>query len=210
LLKDYAKTKLPLILSCGMSNMSEVYESLNVVGAFDNYPTILLLATSQYPTPPEDVHLRKLQSLSTAFPMVTIGFSDHTIGNIAASNAVGFGARVFEKHFTLDHDSPGPDHWFASEPLELQTYVDSIKQSFIMLGNELVSPTIQEKENLLTSRRSVTALENITKGSIFTIENIGLRRPGYGIKPKYLDEIIGKKSSKDIKKGTPIKFGDFV
>lgn len=210
LLKEYASTNLPLILSCGMSNLSEVHESLNVVGAFKNYPTILLLTTSQYPTPPEDVNLRKLQTLSTAFPMITIGFSDHTIGAIAASNAVVLGARVFEKHFTLDHELPGPDHWFASEPDELRTYVDAIRQSYVMLGTELVSPTSTEEKILTTSRRSVTALEDIPMSSIFTKQNIGLRRPGDGVKPKFFDDILGKKSTRDIKKGTSLGFGDFT
>ena len=210
LLKDYASTNLPLILSCGMSNLSEVFESLNVVGAFKNYPTILLLTTSQYPTPPEDVNLRKLQTLSSAFPMIPLGFSDHTIGTTAAVNAVALGAQVFEKHFTLDHDLPGPDHWFAAEPNELKIYVKTIKESFVMLGSEIVRPTPTEEEIKNSCRRSVTALENISKGSSLTITNIGLRRPGDGIESKFFEKILGKKSSRKIKKGVSLKFGDFI
>jgi N,N'-diacetyllegionaminate synthase len=208
LLKGYATTNLPLILSCGMSDLSEVFESLDAVGAFKDHPTILLLTTSQYPTPPEDVNLKKLQTLSTAFPMIPMGFSDHTIGTIAAANAVALGAQVFEKHFTLDHDLPGPDHWFASNPKELKEYVQTIRQSHIMLGSEIVRPTPTEKEMRTIARRSVTALEDISDGITFTKENIGLRRPGEGIEPKYFEKILGKKSSRKIKKGTSLKFSD--
>ncbi|HWY38480.1 MAG TPA: N-acetylneuraminate synthase family protein, partial [Bacteroidia bacterium] len=109
LLKNYRKKNIPLILSCGMADLAEVHTSLTIAGAFDGHPVILLLCTSEYPTPPENVNLLKLQTLSAAFPDLILGFSDHTQGPLASSLAIAFGAVVFEKHFTLDHNLPGPD-----------------------------------------------------------------------------------------------------
>ena len=107
LLSSYRSTNLPMIVSCGMADLSEVYQSLDAIGSFDGYPTILLLCTSQYPTPPDDVNLNKLKTLAGAFPQVTLGFSDHTQGPLASSLAVALGARVLEKHFTLHRDLSG-------------------------------------------------------------------------------------------------------
>ena len=129
LLEDYSTTKLPMIVSCGMSDLSEVRQALDAIGTFEGYPTILLLCTSQYPTPPEDVNLLKLKTLANAFPDLVLGFSDHTKGSLASSLAVGFGAVFFEKHFTLDNNLAGPDHWFSENPESLKDWVESIHQS---------------------------------------------------------------------------------
>ena len=120
ILKDYASTGLPIILSSGMANQSEVHDALKTVGALDGYPTILLVTTSQYPTPIEDVNLRKFETLSKIFPNIPLGFSDHTQGFLASSLACVAGAVCFEKHFTLSHNLPGPDHWFSADPNELK------------------------------------------------------------------------------------------
>jgi len=142
LLKEYSSTKLPLILSCGMANTGEVYESLEAVGSLNGYPTILLLTTSEYPTPPENVNLLKLQTLRRLFPKIPLGYSDHTQGSLASSIAVAFGAVVFEKHFTLSHNLPGPDHWFSEEPHDLKKWNESIRTAYLMLGNEQIKETI--------------------------------------------------------------------
>ena len=120
LIKQYSSTKLPLILSCGMANLSEICTSLNVIGAFDGYPTILLHTTSQYPTPKKDVNLLKLKTLQTIFPNIPLGFSDHTQGSLASSLAVSFGACVFEKHFTLNKNRKGLDHSLSADPSDLK------------------------------------------------------------------------------------------
>jgi len=209
LLKSFADTKLPLILSCGMSNLAEVYNALETVGALDGYPTILLLTTSQYPTPIEEVNLHKLNTLSHAFPMIPIGFSDHTIGNISASIAVGLGACVFEKHFTLDHNLSGPDHWFAADSKQLKEYATTIRNAKKILGNSIVRATNSEEKMKISARRSVTSICDIKKSEILNSENLGMRRPGDGISTAYLDKIVGKKALKDIKRGSKIQFGDF-
>jgi sialic acid synthase SpsE len=209
LLKSYAVTGLPMIVSCGMADLAEVYQALETIGSLDGYPTILMLCTSEYPTPPEDVNLLKLKTLSDAFPMITPGFSDHTQGTLASSLAVSFGAAVFEKHFTLDHDLPGPDHWFSEDPDGLRGWINSIRTASSMMGSGVVRPTETEKKIGRLGRRSITAIAEIGKGEKLTANNIGLRRPGNGLPPRYFEEVMGLYAARSIKKGALLKWGDF-
>ena len=209
LIKNYASTGLPLLLSCGMADQDEIHQSLNTVGALDGYPTILLLTTSQYPTPPEDTNLLRLKTLEKAFPNIPLGYSDHTQGSLASSLAVALGAIVFEKHFTLDHNMPGPDHWFSEDPAGLKEWVSAIKSSFLMLGSSLVKPSDKEMEMRNIARRSVVALQDIKEGEKFNKNNIDLRRPGNGLPPSIIEQIYDLKSVRKIKKGDLIKFEDF-
>lgn len=209
LLKSFAESKLPILVSCGMSNLAEVYQALEAIGSLDGYPTVLMLCTSQYPTPPEDVNLNKLKTLGRAFPMVILGFSDHTQGSLASSLAVALGARVFEKHFTLDHNLPGPDHWFSEDPSGLKEWVKSIKNAFTIMGNAAIKPTKAEHSMRMIARRSLTAIHDINEGEVLTDFNIGLRRPGTGIPPELFDKIIGMKATRNICKGEQLNWGDF-
>ncbi len=208
LLKKYSSTELPIILSCGMSDLAEVYSSLSEIGWYKGYPTALMLCTSQYPTPPEDVNLNKLSTLSKAFPKIILGFSDHTEDELAACVAVAKGARIFEKHFTLDNNLPGPDHWFSSNPNELSKWIKSIRTSYDMLGTSHVMPTESEKEMRILARRSIVALKDIKKNQLFSNDNIGMRRPGDGLPASMFQDIIQSKSNRLIKKGECIKIGD--
>jgi N,N'-diacetyllegionaminate synthase len=209
LLESYSKTGLPLIVSCGMANLAEVYQALQTIGALDGYPTILLLCTSQYPTPPEDANLSKIRSLMQSFPMIPIGFSDHTQGATASTVAVGLGATFFEKHFTLDHDLPGPDHWFSENPESLEVWVRQIRTAHKLMGNPVVRPTPKEEEMKVLARRSVVAISDIRQGDSLTNANIGLRRPGNGITPQLFSKVLGRKALTDIKQGSLIDWGDF-
>lgn len=209
LLKSYSKTKLPMIVSCGMSDLAEVYHALEAVSALDGYPTVLMLCTSQYPTPPQDVNLLKLRTLTDVFPMVLLGFSDHTQGDLASSLAVAFGAVVFEKHFTLNHTLPGPDHWFSENPIELKQWVSSIRKAFIMMGSPNVRPTEAELGTRTLARRSIVAIRDINEGDLLTDANVALRRPGNGLPPQMLDKIIGLRATCRISKGRLLQLGDF-
>jgi len=209
LLKDYASSGLPLFVSCGMSDMAEVYQALQTIGTLQNYPTVLLLCTSQYPTPPEDVNLLKLRTLSGAFPGLPLGFSDHTQGPLASSLAVSMGACVFEKHFTLDRSLPGPDHWFSENPASLNEWVTGIRTAHKMMGDALVRPTKKEEQMRTLARRSVVALQEIGEGESFTPSNVGLRRPGSGLAPLHLPQVLGATSLRPFKKGDLIMLGDF-
>lgn len=209
LLKDYATTGLPIIASCGMSDLAEVYESLSTIGSLDGYPTILLLTTSQYPTPPEDVNLRKLGTLSRVFPMIPLGFSDHTQDHLASSLAIALGACMFEKHFTLNRNMHGPDHWFAEDPSSMKEWINSIRTSFIMMGSPIIRATTSENNMKTIARRSIVAIRDIVEGEILGKSNIGLRRPGNGLAPKFFEQVLGLKATRRISKGNLIKFGDF-
>lgn len=209
LLKSYALTGLPLMISCGMADLAEVQRSLEAVGTFDGYPTILLLCTSQYPTPPADVNLNKLKTLAAAFPSLVLGFSDHTQGPLASSLAVAMGASVFEKHFTLGHGMPGPDHWFSEEPSGLKEWVASIRKSHAMMGSAIVRPTAAEREMRTLAHRSIVALRDVAQDEILDEKNLGLRRPGNGLPPSLWDAIVGKTAAQGIPKGGQLRFGDF-
>jgi N,N'-diacetyllegionaminate synthase len=210
MLRSFANEELPLILSCGMADMADVYRSLEVVGALDGRPTVLLLCTSQYPTPPADVNLRKLTTLQAAFPMLTLGFSDHTIGPLASSLAAALGACVFEKHFTMDKNLPGPDHWFSEGPDDLAAWVASIHTAKAMLGEAVLRPTKAETAMRRIARRSVVAVRNVARGELLTESNIALRRPSTGLPPEMFEQALGKTASRDILAGEPLHLGDFV
>jgi len=209
LLDAYSKIGLPLILSCGMGDIADVHNALDVVGWYEgNTQIALLLCTSQYPTPPSDVNISKLETLRNAFPGLLLGFSDHTQGSLAACMAVGFGARVFEKHFTLSHDLEGPDHWFSEEPDQLSYWVERINKAHEMLGTPYIRPTNAELAMRVLARRSIVAIKDIKLGEKFNNQNIGLRRPGNGLSPSFLSGVIGLYATNDIMKGSCIKLGD--
>ena len=208
LLRSYVKSRLPLILSCGMSNLAEVHQALESVGWFEGYSVALLLCTSQYPTPSEDVNINKLITLQQAFPGLLVGFSDHTQGSLASALAVSCGARIFEKHFTLDRNMPGPDHWFSEEPADLAEWIKTIQKADLLLGSQFVRPTKIEQDMRLIARRSVVALNDINFDEILDINNIGLKRPGDGLPPEMFDKLLGLKATRAIKKGERLSIGD--
>jgi N,N'-diacetyllegionaminate synthase len=210
LIERYARTGLPLILSCGMADLAEVHQALEAAGHFDGHPVVLLLCTSQYPTPAGDVNLNKLRTLAAAFPGVVPGFSDHTQGAVAAAAAVGLGAVVFEKHFTLDHDLPGPDHWFSEDPPGLTAWVAAIRGADAMMGTGIVRPTDAERVMRRMARRSVTALRDIAPGELLTDENTGLRRPGTGLAPSQLGLVVGRHSAVAVPKGKLLAMEDIA
>lgn len=209
LVREYSRVGLPLMLSVGMAEMGEICKTLEVVDAFSRDDVLLFLCTSEYPTPPENVNLRKLSTLKAAFPSVDLGFSDHTAGTIAASVAVGFGACVFEKHFTLDNNMSGPDHWFSADPEILRKWYDSINEAWIMLGRAELVPTAKEREMRRLARRSIYLTRDIKAGEKITLDKIGLYRPNTGIEGSMWDMVDGMCASRDLKKGTALHWGDF-
>jgi N,N'-diacetyllegionaminate synthase len=208
LLRGYADAGLPLILSCGMSDMAEVHQALDTVGWFDGYPVALLLCTSQYPTPPEDVNIAKLTTLQQAFPRLLVGFSDHTQGALAAALAVARGAMIFEKHFTLDHDFPGPDHWFSEEPAGLADWIATIRGANVLLGSSYLRPTNAELVNKREFQRVVVAATSIKAGEPFTEANLTMRRvaSGLGFPPSMYWRLLGRTAWRDFPKYSAIEF----
>lgn len=210
LLEDYASTGLPLILSCGMADLAEVRRSLGKVGVLDGRPVALLLCTSEYPTPPEDVNLNKFKTLQTEFPGVVLGLSDHTQGPIASAVATAFGASLFEKHFTLDKSFPGPDHWFSEDPKGLAFWTSTVRTASVMLGSSIVEPTEAERAMRVLARRSLVALRNIARGELFSPDSVGVRRPGNGLPPDRLPEVLGRTAAREIRSGEVIALGDLA
>lgn len=208
LLRRYAQAGLPLILSSGMSDIADAHYALEAVGAFDRHPVILLVCTSQYPTPADDVNLSRIATLRAAFPGIPIGFSDHTEGPLASSVAVGIGACFFEKHFTLDRNLPGPDHWFSEDPQGLANWVGSIRTSRRMMGSPLVRPTAVERKNKLEYQRRLVAACNIPAGAVFTESMLTLRRVagGSGLEPRLYDRLLGRAAWRDFAAGDPIEW----
>jgi len=206
LLESYAAEDLPLILSCGMSDLAEVHQALESVGWFAGRPLALLLCTSQYPTPPGDVHLSRLTTLQQAFPGLTVGFSDHTQGPLAAALALALGARVFEKHFTLNHDLPGPDHWFSEDPHGLARWIEHIHQAAAMMGRPYVRPTEEELRNKREFQRVLVASRDIRQGERFSADNLGARRVagGLGLPPSFQKRLLGRSASRDFLAGAVI------
>lgn len=208
LLRRYAAEKLPLIISCGMADLGEVYDALEATGAMTGNPVLLMLCTSQYPTPPQDANLLKLRTLAGAFPGLHLGFSDHTQGSYAAVASCALGATAFEKHFTLDRNLPGPDHWFSEDPVSAAEWVRAIRTTHQLLGNPLVAPTAAERDMRQLARRSVTALTDIAEGEPFTPSNLGLRRPGTGLIPDSIESFWGRRARSAIPKGAQLKWED--
>jgi sialic acid synthase SpsE len=207
LLRRYARSGKPLILSSGMSDLAEAHQALEAVGALDGYPTILLVCTSQYPTPPSDANLARITTLRAAFPNVPIGFSDHTRGALAATMAVALGACFLEKHFTLSHDLPGPDHWFSEEPAGLMDWVASIRAAATLLGSPLVRPTAIERVNKLEYQRRVVAARDIRLGEALDESAMTLRRVagGRGVPPNFMPQLLGRPAPRAFRRGEPIE-----
>lgn len=181
-----------VIMSTGMSTLPEVEAAVAVLEAAGTPRTdiILLHCNTQYPTPPEDVNLRAMLTLQQV-GCAAVGYSDHTVGIEIPVAAVAMGAKVIEKHFTLDKTLPGPDHRASLDPAELKAMVTAIRRVEAALGSpdKKVSPS--EAPNIEVARKSIVAARDITKGEILTPENITVKRPGNGLSPMLWDEVIG-------------------
>jgi len=181
-----------------MSTLEEVKEALNVLitsGTLKENITVLH-ANTEYPTPIEDVNLKAMQTIAQEFD-VKVGYSDHTEGIEVPIAAAAMGAKVIEKHFTIDKTLEGPDHKASLSLKELKTMVAAIRNIEKALGDGIKQPSRSEKKNIEIMRKSIVALTNIKKGEIFSENNIAVKRPANGINPMRWDKIIGKVSLRD-------------
>ena len=187
-----------LILSTGMADLGEIEDGLDVLtesGTPLENITVLHCNT-EYPTPFEDVNLKAMLTIRNAFPGIAVGYSDHTIGINVPIAVVAMGARVIEKHFTLDRDLPGPDHRASLEPHELAAMISGIRNIEKALGTGIKKPSPSELKNMPATRKSIVAAAPIKEGETFTEINITVKRPGTGMSPMRWDEIIGRKAAK--------------
>lgn len=197
LIKYLAKKNKPIILSTGMSYISEIQDAVETIFQVGNEKIVLLHCVSNYPTKPENVNLNCMKTMEQLFSL-PVGFSDHTEGSFIPTIAVALGACMIEKHFTLDKDMTGPDHWFSCDPEELKNMVRLIRQTEKSLGSGYKTVFPFEQENHQLARRSVVAKTVISAGSVITAEMLTLKRPGTGIPPKMLELVIGRQARKDI------------
>jgi len=192
-----AGKRLPILLSTGMSGLQEIADSVNAIKETGNNRIVLFQCTSNYPTKPEDANLKVINTLADNFAL-NVGFSDHTIGPYAAVLAVALGASVIEKHFTLNKNLSGPDHKMSAEPAEFNEMVRMIRLSEKLLGSEEKFISAKEKKVAAVARKSLVAKKAIKAGTKITAEMISVKRPGTGIKPANLYDIIGKIAAQDI------------
>ena len=191
-----ANTHKPIIMSTGMCNMEEIEDAIGILKENGCGEITLLHCTTEYPAPIEDVNLKAMLTLKEKFN-VNVGYSDHTEGIEVAIAAIAMGAKVIEKHFTLDKNMEGPDHKASLEPDELQAMIKSIRNVELAMGNEEKKPAASEIKNIVIARKSIVAKGDIKKGEVFTEENITIKRPGSGISPMKWYEILGKKAIRD-------------
>ena len=204
-----ARKGKPLILSTGMSYLSEVDEAVRRIYLAGNRRLVVLHCVSNYPADPGDANLRAMHTLSTAL-QVPVGYSDHTPGLEVSLAAVALGACVIEKHFTLDKNIPGPDHQASLEPNELHALVSGIRTVERALGNGIKKPVESEADARKLVRRSLVAACDIPAQSSIRPGMLKALRPAQGISPLHLHEIIGRRSRIDIKKGQPLTWSDLA
>jgi N,N'-diacetyllegionaminate synthase len=199
LIRHAAAAGVPVILSTGMATYGEIEDAMSAVRSAGNDQVALLRCASLYPSPPEIMNLRAMATMREAFG-VPVGLSDHTTGVSIPAAAAALGAELIEKHFTLDRSLEGPDHPFALEPDELGTMVRAVREVEAALGNgRLEGPSDAESEEMYTlARRSVVAAVDIPAGTVISAEMLTTKRPGYGIKPKDIDIVVGRVARVDI------------
>lgn len=197
-LRAVAATRIPIIMSTGMSALGDIESALQVFydNGYSRNEIILLHCTTQYPTPYIDVNLKAMATLREAFGVKT-GYSDHTRGIEVALAATALGAEVIEKHFTLDKSMNGPDHVASLDPQELSDLVNGVQHVAMALGSAVKRVTMAEKTNIAAARKSIVASTHIKKGELLSEDNLTMKRPGTGISPMRWDEVVGRKACKD-------------
>jgi N-acetylneuraminate synthase len=204
LIKYVAQTGKPMIISTGMADVEEIQEAIEAAIEGGCKELAVLHCVSGYPAPSGDYNLKTLVDMQQRFGLVT-GLSDHTVDNITAISSIALGASIIEKHVTLDRNGGGPDDSFSLESEELKQLCVGAKIAWKALGSVDYGKKSSEQASV-KFRRSLYFVKNIQEGEIITEEHIKSIRPGYGLKPKFYEKVIGRRANKDIKLGTPINF----
>jgi len=204
LIEKMARTGKPLIISTGMATLAEIDEAVSAAKGAGASQIALLKCNSAYPAPLEEMNLRTIPHMAEGFGL-PVGLSDHTLGIAAPVAAVALGACIIEKHFTLSRDFPGPDSAFSIEPHELKAMVEAVRAAEKTLGKVYYGVSEKEAKSRVF-RRSLFAVKDVKAGEVFTEDNVRSIRPGHGLPPKFLKEVVGKKASCDIKRGTPLSW----
>jgi pseudaminic acid synthase len=206
LIKKVASSNKPLIISTGMADLKTIEESIETAKENGNGQLCILHCVSGYPTLTEEFNLKTIKDLSKRFN-VQVGLSDHSKNNLAAYASIAFGAVLIEKHFQISKDENAVDSEFSMEPSDLTELCENSLQIWKAIGKVSYEIKESEKQNL-NLKRSIYFTSKIKKNGIITIDNVKRVRPGWGIEPKYFDEIIGKTVKRDVEPGEPVKWSD--
>lgn len=199
-LKYIAEIGKPVIVSTGMANLAEVVEAVETVLSAGNEQLIILHTVSNYPIKDMgQVNLKAIQTLRQAFnDEILVGYSDHTTSLTVPVAAVTLGACVYERHFTIDKKLDTPDAFLSADPAEMKAIVESIRELEQALGDGVKQPASSEKDMRRDTRKSIIAKESIKRGEEITADKVIIKRPAYGIEPKYLDIVVGREATVDI------------
>jgi sialic acid synthase SpsE len=203
LLSYYASKQKPMIISAGMAYLSEIEDAVIAIREQKNNNIAVLHCVASYPADVEELNLRKMITIKNKFDVVA-GFSDHSMCNTAAAAATALGASIIEKHFTLDKNLPGPDHWFSADVKGFAEMVSSVRYVERALGSEVLEPTQKELDMRKIARRSIVAAVNIPAGRQITEKDITFKKPGTGLAPKLKQLLLGKKTRISIQKDEQI------
>ena len=204
-----ARLKKPMIISTGMANMREIKEAIACIKSQGNNKIIAMHCTANYPCSLYEANLASMQTMMRQLGVI-VGYSDHTLGIQVSIMAATLGACVIEKHFTLDPNIQGPDHKASISPAELKELVSAVKSVKTILGSSVKGPTKSERAMSKEAKKSIVAVRNIKKGELFTRENIGIKRPGTGLRPEYYSKIVGKRARKNIISDALLKKEDYA
>lgn len=208
LIKSVAKTGKPLIISTGASTLSDIQDAVVTAREAGCDDLIILKCTSTYPASPKDSNVRTIPHMRETFNC-EVGLSDHTLGIGVPIAATALGATVIEKHFCLDRSEGGVDAAFSLEPHELKQLVDETKRAWQSLGAVKYNISNSEKSSK-SFKRSIYVVKDVAEGEVITAEHVRIIRPGYGLKPKYMEQVIGRIAAKGIKRGQRLQWDDFV
>ncbi len=206
LLRYTASKGKPIILSCGLASEEEIAEAVQAIESQGNRQIVLLKCCSEYPADENDMNLQTIVDMKQKFGY-PVGLSDHSMGNIADVVGAVLGACVIEKHFCISRSIKNPDSAFSMEPKEYQEMVENVKRAKAVCG-AVTYQRSEKEENSAVSRRSIFARQDICPGEVFTEENCCIVRPSYGLKPKYFEQLLGKKAARFIKRGEPFNESD--
>lgn len=204
LIRKVARTGKPIVMSTGAATLEEIDEAIQAARNEGAIELAVLHCTAAYPAPPEEANLATIKLLQDRFNVVA-GLSDHTLGTTVSAMAVGLGASFIEKHFTLARADGGVDSSFSLEPAELAELVRTSRIAHAAVGKPTFGPT-ESEASVLRNRRSLYVIKPIGKGEVLTLENIRSIRPAMGIKPKYLNEVLGRRAARDLDFGEPLSF----
>lgn len=203
LIKYVASKGKPIIMSTGMSTLAEIEDAVQTVRDEGNNQIALLRCASAYPAITDEMNLLTMKNMGETFG-VPVGLSDHSMGSIGAVTAVALGAKIIEKHFCLSREIENPDSSFSMNPEEFRQMVQDIRQAEKAIGVVKYGPSKQEESSIIF-RKSIFCVKDIKKGDVLTPENIRVIRPGFGLMPRYYEDILGQVALCDLKRGTPIQ-----